>query len=265
MSEKRRARRKQLDASHQRSWLTGRHAVSEVLKGGVWPIVRLCATAKSWAQLPEIESYQAKYAEQNSMLEDVTAERLTELCGSRHHQGIAAQMGPFPYRTLEDLDQLMRAASDLAVPPLVVICDRIQDGHNLGAILRSCDAMAVAAVIIGEREQIGITPQVARSSAGAVNHVPIVRAESLDVAADYVAQGGLKLLAASEKSSTPVWDVDASAPIALLIGSEAHGVAESLLAKSDGSVTIPMSGRVASLNAAVAAGMLLYELRRGTQ
>jgi 23S rRNA (guanosine2251-2'-O)-methyltransferase len=182
-------------------------------------------------------------------LKPVTSERHTELCGSRHHQGMAAQMGPFPYRSLEDLDRLLQSVSDCEVPPVILICDRIQDAHNLGAILRSCDAMAVTAVIIGEREQVGVTAQVARSSAGAVNYVPIIRVESLDDAA-------------SEKSSTPVWNMDASVGIALIIGSESHGVADTLLAKSDGAVSIPMAGKVSSLNAAVAAGMLLYELRR---
>ncbi len=262
MSEKRRARRKQLDTSHQRNWLTGRHAVSEVLKAGVWPVVRLCVTPAARDMLTEALPLGWKNVDAIAELKPVTSERLTELCGSRHHQGMAAQMGPFPYRSLEDLDRLLQSVSDCEVPPVILICDRIQDAHNLGAILRSCDAMAVTAVIIGEREQVGVTAQVARSSAGAVNYVPIIRVESLDDAASAVKRAGLKLLAASEKSSTPVWNMDASVGIALIIGSESHGVADTLLAKSDGAVSIPMAGKVSSLNAAVAAGMLLYELRR---
>ncbi len=262
MSDKRRARRRQLDASHQRSWLTGRYAVSEVLKAGVWPYVRLCATPDVCDSLSDLLMLQARRAGQHPDVESVTSDRLTELCGSRHHQGVAAQMGPFPYRSLDDLQQLMPSAPADVAPPVVVICDRIQDAHNLGAILRSCDAMAVSAVVIAERDQVGMTPQVARSSAGAVNHVPVVRvAQLLDAVAE-VKRLGFQLLAGSEKSTMPVWEVEATRPTAVIIGSEARGVAEGLLSACDQQVAIPMLGRVASLNAAVAAGMLLYELRR---
>lgn len=264
MSERRRSRRRQLDASHQRNWLTGRHAVTEMISAGVWPIQRLCATAEAWEQLSPITRESAERPGETPPVETVTADRLTELCGSRHHQGIAAQMGPFPYQALTDLKRLIsQLAGQSSLPPLVVLCDRIQDAHNLGAILRSCDAMAVTALVIGEREQVGVTPQVARSSAGAVNCLPVVRVNELGDAADQLQKSGFQLLAASEKSDTPVWDIDTSRPTALIIGSEARGVSESLQARCDQQVAIPMHGRVGSLNAAVAAGMLLYELRRG--
>jgi len=262
MSDKRRARRRQLDASHQRNWLTGRYAVSEVLKAGVWPYLRLCATPDAIATLSDSAVSEENCLGPDHDVEQVTSNRLTELCGSRHHQGIAAQMGPFPYCTLDDLHQLLLQALGDAVSPVVVICDRIQDAHNLGAILRSCDAMAVAAVVIGERDQVGITPQVARSSAGAVNHVSIVRVEHLSDAVTELRDSGFQLLAASEKSSIPVWDADATRPTAVVMGSEAHGVAEELLLACDQRVAIQMLGQVGSLNVAVAAGMLLYELRR---
>ena len=264
MSDKRRGRRKQLDASHQRNWLTGRHAVIEMLKAGIWPFTRLCATAEIQTELADILPRHDKHSQKFAGIEHVTADRLTELCGSRHHQGLAAQMGPFPYRTLQQLSQILN--EDGQSPQrtaLVVICDLIQDGHNLGAMLRSCDAMAVTAVILGTREQTGVTPQVARASAGAVNHVPIVRVEQLQEAVTALRDCGFQILAASEKSSTPAWNVDASRPCGFIIGSEPRGVAASLLATCDQQIAIPMLGRVDSLNAAVAAGILLYEFRRG--
>ena len=266
MSDKRRRRRKQLDASHQRNWLTGRHAVSEVLKAGVWPFTRLCVTSKARAELRNVLPHHAENSDGSSTVEQVTADRLTELCGSRHHQGIAAQMESFPYHDLQTLSGLLDESKELQqLPPLVIICDRIQDGYNLGAILRSCEAMAVNAVIIGDSEQIGVTPQVARASAGAVNHVPIVRVEQLQEAVSVLRDSGFQMLAASEKSLTPVWSVQVSHASALIIGSETHGVAESLMAACDQQLSIPMSGRVGSLNAAVAAGILLYELRRAAR
>lgn len=258
MSDRRRSRHRQLDASHQRSWLTGRYAVSEMLVAGVWPARRLCVTSEGREQLPE------GIADSELEAEVVTSDRLTELCGSRHHQGMAAQMGAYPYQGLAELASLLHGDSaEHSLPPLVVVCDRLQDGHNFGAILRSCDAMAATAVVIGEREQVGVTPQVARASAGAVSHVPIVRVEDLAEAIGVVQQAGCQVLAASEKSSCVAREVNASVPTALVVGSEAHGVSEALMASCDQQVRIPMLGRVGSLNAAVAAGMLLYELRRG--
>ena len=147
-SSRKSGRRKQHDASHQRNWLTGRYAVTEMLSAGTWPFTRLCVTDEARTQFPAI----------TAMFETVTWERLTELCGNRHHQGLAAQMGPFPYRSLDDLPALIQGVDQ----PLVVICDRIQDAFNMGAILRCCDAMDVSAVVIGQSQQVGITPQVAR-------------------------------------------------------------------------------------------------------
>ncbi|MCH2201902.1 MAG: 23S rRNA (guanosine(2251)-2'-O)-methyltransferase RlmB [Fuerstiella sp.] len=263
MSDKRRSRRRQLNVSHQRNWLIGRHAVIEVLKANVWPLRRLYSTTDFLSEMQKIMPLRAENPLSRSVIEQVTPERLTQLCGSRHHQGVAAQMGPFPYLNLHDLTRLIDERNELQQPlPLVVVCDRIQDGHNLGAILRSCEAMAADAVIIGEDQQVEVTPQVARASAGAVNHVPVIRVELLRDAVDAMRAMGMQILAANEKSAVPVWSVDASHPTGLIIGSEARGIHDSLLMQCDQQIAIPVCGHVGSLNAAVAAGILLYELRR---
>ena len=263
-SPKRRGRRKQIDTSHQRNWLTGRHTVTSMLVSGKWPFSRLCATEQARSDLVSVAPGDSSDCDWQFRVEWVTAERLTQLTGSRHHQGLAAQMGPFPCRSLADLPELLEqnAGRHPELIPVVVFCDRIQDAFNLGAILRCCDAMAVAAVVIGRREQIGITPQVARSSAGAIHHLPVIQVDSLPDAAHRLADTGFQLLAASEKASTAVWQASVDTPTALIIGSEARGVSESLLAACRQSVAIPMKGHVGSLNAAVATGILLYELRR---
>ena len=146
--------------------------------------------------------------------------------------------------------------------PLFVVCDRIQDAHNFGAILRSCDAMKLDGIVIGERYQSAITPHVARSSAGAVNHQRIFRAPLLTDAVTMLRQAEFQIIAASEKSPTPLWEVDLARPTVVLIGSETSGIAPELLALCDTHVAIPMLGGVNSLNAAVAAGIVLYECRR---
>jgi 23S rRNA (guanosine2251-2'-O)-methyltransferase len=149
-----------------------------------------------------------------------------------------------------------------AACPLVVICDSIQDSFNFGAILRSCDGVGVLGVIVGQRGQAEVTPHVVRSSSGAVSHVPIVRADDLIDATLRMQRLGFQVVAADANTKTGIWDADLSGPTALVIGSEAKGISPELLAICDRKLCIPMHGKVTSLNAAVAAGILLYEIRR---
>jgi 23S rRNA (guanosine2251-2'-O)-methyltransferase len=142
------------------------------------------------------------------------------------------------------------------------VCDRLQDAHNFGAILRCCDASQVDGVIIGERAQVSVTPHVARASSGAVNHLSIYRVPVLLEALRELKTHGVNVLAASEKSDSLLWTCDMRGPQAMIVGSEATGIAPELLAEANSPVAIPMLGGVESLNAAVAAGIVLYECRR---
>ncbi|MCA9085396.1 MAG: 23S rRNA (guanosine(2251)-2'-O)-methyltransferase RlmB [Planctomycetaceae bacterium] len=256
-SRNRKSRRKQLDVSHQKNWLTGRYAVMEALRAGRWLPDELYAVD----DLPEELQSQLNQLHRNHPcpLHIVSHERLTQLCHSSHHQGIAARMRPYPYYPEIDLPRLIQSASS---PPLLLLCDRIQDTFNLGAILRCCDAMSVTAVVIGHRDQAGVTPQVARSSSGAVNHVPIIRSDNLNTFVESLQKQQFLIAAASEKSPEDCWSQPLNAPLALIIGSEAHGVDDQLLQQCDLRLRIPMLGNVESLNAAVATGILLYEIRR---
>lgn len=260
-SGRRKSRRRQLRASHQKNWLIGRHAVLETLRAGRWPVDELYVAA-------DIEPLLNREVTELSATagirpQSAPAERLTELSGADHHQGLIARMGLYPYDTVEHvLTNRMQVRSDPARPSLVVVCDRIQDSFNFGAILRCCDAMAADAVVIGESGQSPVTPQVARSSAGAVNHLSVVLTENLVDAVERFRSCGLVIAAASEKSETSCQAVDLNRPLALLLGSEARGIREELLEKCDLGLRIPMAGCVESLNAAVAAGILLYEIRR---
>jgi 23S rRNA (guanosine2251-2'-O)-methyltransferase len=177
-------------------------------------------------------------------------------------------MGEFPCGTFEDLQLLLRqsaeerSAGGRNLPPLFVVCDRLQDAHNFGAILRCCDASQVDGVIIGERAQVSVTPHVARASSGAVNHLSIYRVPDLLKALRELKTHGVNVLAASEKSDSLLWNCDMHGAQAMIVGSESAGIAPELLAEASAPVAIPMLGGVASLNAAVAAGIVLYECRR---
>ncbi|MCA9009769.1 MAG: 23S rRNA (guanosine(2251)-2'-O)-methyltransferase RlmB [Planctomycetaceae bacterium] len=266
MNSRKRRFSSRLAGNHQKSWLWGRHAVLETLRAGRWPVTELHVDA---GLMPtDITEVQQLATSRDIPLEFNDAERLTELCQTYEHQGFLARMGEFP---CEDLESLLLMASTLTnkstqetpvLPASFVVCDRIQDAYNFGAILRSCDAMKLDGIVIGDRYQSAITPHVARSSAGAVNHQRIFRVPQLTVAVEMLKQSKYQIIAASEKSATTVWNCDFSQPTVMLIGSESTGVAPELLALCDTHVSIPMLGGVNSLNAAVAAGIVLYECRR---
>jgi len=241
----------------------------ETLKSGRWPIVELFVDSiSSPSEIAEIEGLIEPL---DIYVETVDADRLTQLCQSYEHQGLVARMGEFPCEDEQSLAEAARHAiqnstnSGTALKPLYAVCDRIQDAHNLGAILRCCDAMKLDGIVIGDRYQSSITPHVARSSAGAVNHQRIFRVEQLTDTVSMLKQEGFQIIAASEKSATLLWNANLSRPTVILIGSETSGVAAELLAMCDMQVAIPMLGGVDSLNAAVAAGIVLYECRRQQQ
>ncbi|MFO0922627.1 MAG: RNA methyltransferase [Pirellulales bacterium] len=259
---------KKFSGNHQRSWLWGFHAVTETLKSGRWPVLEIYVVQES---LEHIAGKLELHQDHSIPVHVVLPERIEQLTGNADHQGMAIRLGQFPYVSMDEMEsslrqslQSVRSSSDTnhSSVPLVVICDRIQDAFNLGAILRCCDGTNVSMLIVGEKHQSEVTPHVARSSAGAVNYIPIARSSDLMAAAKLVKSLGMQLVAADSNGSHSVWDAPLTAPTALIIGSEAYGISQSLLDLCDLKVTIPMYGHVTSLNAAVAAGILLYEIRR---
>lgn len=202
-------------------------------------------------------------------LKHSASSRLTQLCGSKEHQGLMGKMPPYPYTDPEEV--LTRLPSD----GFLLILDGIQDPFNFGSILRSADLFDVDAVIVPDRQQSPVTPHVARSSAGAVNYLDIVQVRSLVEIGRQFRDRGLKLLAATERGTWPSrpetpphwkgnrpFDLDLTGGLALIIGNEGSGIGNELMPLCDEQISIPQSGHVGSLNAAVAAGILCYEVRR---
>lgn len=250
--------------NHQRSWLWGHHAVLETLQSGLWPVIEIYASREAFN-----ESAALLNAKQQTGIpvDVVTPERLFELSKSTEHQGLVARLGPYPYRSMQSFECSLRLAVEAHAqeptkPPLVVLCDQIQDTFNFGAILRCCDGASVLGVIVGQRSQAEVTPHVARSSVGAVNYVPVVQAEDLVAAARIIKSVGFQLVGADGNTKQSAWTSPLHSLTALVIGSEATGISRELLAECDQRLCIPMQGHVTSLNAAVAAGILLYEIRR---
>ncbi len=258
--------------NHQRSWLWGHHAVLETLRSGLWPVLEVHASREAFEASAELLLAKQKAG---IPVEVVKPERLFELSKSTEHQGLVARLGPYPYRSMQSLESELRLAiagyekktaeKEPARPPLIVICDQIQDTFNFGAILRCCDGASVLGVIVGQRSQAEVTPHVARSSVGAVNYVPVTQAENLLTAAKTIKSLGFQLVGADGNTKQSAWTSRLDSLTALIIGSEATGIAPELLAECDQRLCIPMQGHVTSLNAAVAAGILLYEIRRQQQ
>ncbi len=232
----------------------GRNSVMEAIKAGT-PINRLLYTGGESAG--SLRTILAMAKEKGILTASQDRKKLDELCGNRNHQGIMAYIAAASYVEPEDILQI---AKDKGEPPFVVILDEIQDPHNLGAILRTADAVGAHGVIIPKHRAAALTGTVAKTSAGAAHHVPVARVTNIPNTIDYLKEQGLWIAGTDLSGTTPFYKADFKGPIGLVIGSEGHGMGKLTCKKCDFVVTIPMCGQVTSLNASVAAGVVMYEI-----
>jgi 23S rRNA (guanosine2251-2'-O)-methyltransferase len=248
--------KKPLLGSHQKCWLWGRNLVLETLAAGRWPIADLFLADSLPADA--IASATARAQALGVAVSVSPAGDLEKLGHTSEHQGHLARMNEFPYAPFEDLP----LASADGHTPFYVMLDGIQDPFNFGAILRAAEVFGADGTIIAAIGQVGVISMVARSSAGAVNRIPIARVESLCAAAEVLQGRGVVLVGASEKASTDISVCDLKRPVCIVMGNEGVGLSPAILAWCGETVRIPQHGRVGSLNAAVAAGVFFYEVRR---
>jgi 23S rRNA (guanosine2251-2'-O)-methyltransferase len=186
--------------------------------------------------------------------EDTDAAELTALAGSPDHQGMVAEVDPYPY---VDADEL------LAKPDaLLVALDQVQDPHNLGAVARSAEAAGVAGLVIPSRRAVGVTAAVCKASAGAVEHLPIARVTNLN---DWLARAkdaGGWIYGADAEAKASYADTDLTGKVVLVLGSEGKGLRRLVAEHCDALISIPVRGRVASLNVSAAAAAVLFEAVR---
>jgi 23S rRNA (guanosine2251-2'-O)-methyltransferase len=187
-------------------------------------------------------------------LRGVKRERVEELAPGTVHQGVAARVGVYPYSGLKEI---------LATPdPLIVVLDGVTDPRNFGAILRVADGVGANGVIIPKDRAVGVTPAAVKASAGASEHLPVARETNLRRALDNIKESGVWAYAAEGGTSLAYTDLDLSGPVAFVLGSEGQGLRRLVREGCDDAVSIPMCGRVSSLNVSVAAAVLLFEARR---
>jgi len=237
-------------------WLFGRRAVAEALAAGR-PLDKLFMTARALDGGGRALAAAARRAGVPVVSTD--PRHLDALLPGIPHQGVAAQVAARAYAALDDTLARARAAGE---PPLLVALDGVQDPQNLGAVIRCAEAAGAHGLVIPQRHAAGLSAAVARASAGAVEHLPVARVVNLDRALAELQAGGLWVVGADQGSATPYLDADLTMPLVLVLGSEGAGLSRLVGERCDLRLSIPMSGRVASLNVSAAAAVLLYEVRR---
>lgn len=233
--------------------LAGRNAVMEAIKSGR-PIDSIyILKGNSQGSLGKIV---AMAKDEGIPVKDATPQKFENLCPNLNHQGVAAVVACRDFSTMEDI---MAKASDEA--PFVVICDNIEDPHNLGAIIRTAEAAGAHGVIIPKRRGVGLTATVAKTSAGAVEYMPVVRVANIVSCIDELKEQGFWIFCADMDGET--WcQADMKGKIGVVVGSEGFGVSRLTKEHCDFVVSLPMKGHVNSLNASVAAGIVIYEAVR---
>ena len=188
----------------------------------------------------------------------VTKERLDQISETGKHQGVIAVSAAYAYAEVEDI---LKAAEEKGEPPFVIILDGIEDPHNLGAILRTANLVGAHGVIIPKRRAVGLTPTVAKTSAGAINYTPVAKVTNISNTIKELKERGMWFVCA-DMGGTKMYDLNLTGSIGLVIGNEGEGVSKLVKENCDMIASIPMKGDIDSLNASVATGVLAYEIVR---
>ena len=236
--------------------IEGRNAVIEALRAGT-------AIDKIYLQKGETDRTLGHVASKARAAGIVVVEadrrKLDAMSRTHAHQGVIALCAVREYAGVEDI---LRLAEDRGEAPLLVICDELSDPHNLGAVIRTAECAGAHGVIIPKRRSAGLTAVVAKTSAGAVAHVPVARVPNLPALLEELKQRGIWIFGTAADGSTPLYGADLKGPAAIVIGSEGGGMGRLVAQRCDFLVSIPMRGKLNSLNASAAAAILLYEAVR---
>ena len=236
--------------------IEGRNAVLEALRAGR-------ALDKVYIARGETDKALAHIAglarERGVSVSDCDRRKLDAMSVTKAHQGVIAVCAVREYASLDDILALAESRGEA---PFVVVCDEISDPHNLGAIIRSAECVGAHGVVIPKRRSAGLTAVVGKTSAGAAEHLPVARVANISAALQELKDRGLWVYGAAAEGSSPMWETDLTGPLALVIGSEGEGLGRLVRERCDFLVSIPLRGKVGSLNASPAAAVLMYEVLR---
>ena len=194
------------------------------------------------------------------VIKEADRRKLDTMCDGLNHQGIVARVTPFKYCEVNDI---LEDAKRKEQQPFIVILDEIEDPHNLGSIIRTAELCGVHGIIIPKRRNVGVTSTVYKCSAGAIEHMRIAKVTNINATIDILKEQGIWIYGADIDGTDYSYNTDFSGPCALIIGSEGKGISNLTLKKCDLLVKIPMIGKINSLNASVAGGIMMYEVLKG--
>lgn len=236
--------------------IEGRNAVTEALRAGR-PIDKIfVARGDTDRTLGHIV---AKAKEAGIVVAEADRRKLDAMSATGAHQGVVALAAVREYCSVDDILALARERGE---DPFVIVCDEIADPHNLGAILRTAECAGVHGVVIPKRRSAGLTAVVDKASAGAAEHMLVARVPNIPAALKELKEHGLWVYGTAANANGALWKTDMKGPICLVIGSEGFGMGRLVADSCDFTVSIPLLGKVTSLNASAAAAVMIYEVLR---
>ena len=256
MNEKHRRNTPAPPAEEVEGQLEGRNALTEALRSGRTIDKVFIASGETDKGLQRLAA-QAK--ETGAVVVPVDRRKLDAMSFTHAHQGVITLAAAHEYATIDDI---LEEAANRGQAPLIVICDELTDPHNLGAIMRSAECAGAHGVIIPKRRSVGLTATVAKASAGAVEYMKVARVTNINSAITELKEKGVWIFGTAAEGSIPMYKADLTGPAAIVIGNEGDGISPLVRKNCDVTVSIPMQGRISSLNASAAASILLYEAVR---
>jgi len=238
------------------SKIEGKNAVMEALKAGRTIDKVYIVRGEADKSLKFIAS---KARAAGAVVSEVDRRKLDFMSETHAHQGVIAVAAVREYSTVEEI---LNIAAERGEKPLIVICDEISDPHNLGAIIRTAESAGAHGIIIPKHRSAGITAIVEKTSAGAVEHMAVARVANINAAMDKLKDAGVWIFGTAADADTGLWQADLKGAAAIVIGSEGEGMSRLVAENCDFKVSIPMHGKVSSLNASAAAAVMLYEAVR---
>ncbi|MBV7508790.1 23S rRNA (guanosine(2251)-2'-O)-methyltransferase RlmB [Bacillus sp. sid0103] len=236
-------------------YIVGKNPVIEALKSERDINKILIAEGSQRGQMQQITQL-AKEA--NVIVQFVPKKKIDQISGE-NHQGVLAYVAAYQYA---EIDDLFAAAEKKNEPPFFLLLDEIEDPHNLGSIMRTADSVGAHGIIIPKRRAVGLTATVAKASTGAIEYIPVVRVTNMARTIDELKERGMWIAGTDAKGKDDYRRLDGTLPLGLVIGSEGKGMGRLIRDKCDFLIHLPMIGKVTSLNASVAASLLMYEVYR---
>ena len=238
-------------------WIGGRRPVLEALAAG--REARRLLLSASAKPAPELRAISDAARRLGLPVDRVPPDQMTRIGGFDGHQGVLLEVGE---RRFADVSEILAAAREAGRPPFVLVLEHLQDPTNFGALLRSAEAAGVDGVVFPERGAAPLSAAAVKASAGASEHLLLARTPTIGEAIHELKTSGLRLVAADQDATASAWDSDLTGPLAIVVGSEGSGLSGQTKRRCDLLVSFPMAGQVASLNAATAGSLLLFEVVR---